>query len=87
MVHDMTRTLARKSRRPMILTEVTHHDVTDLHGHLHLISLPSTVSSSNNRQNLNVVTHVESIKSVVTTTIAIAYHILIEDNSNQSDTS
>jgi hypothetical protein len=27
----------RRSRRPMILTEGIHHDVTDLHGLLHLV--------------------------------------------------
>ena len=72
----------------MILTEVTLHDVTDLHGHLYLIILAIyTVLSSTNTQNVNVVTHVESIKSIVTTAIAKAYHILVEENSNQSDTS
>ena len=30
---------ARRSRRPMIQTEVIYHDVTNLHGLLHLIVL------------------------------------------------
>ena len=71
----------------MILTEVTHHDVTALHGHPNLIILAIYSVVVHQHTKLNVVTHVESIKSVVTTTIATAYHILVEENSNQSDTS
>ena len=44
-VHDVIRgrrrrrTPAGRSRRPMILTEVIHYDVTNLHGLLHPIVL------------------------------------------------
>ena len=44
-----------------LLSEGIHHDVSNLHALLHVMSLPSTVSSTINTHVLNVVRHVENI--------------------------
>jgi len=64
------RTPARKSRRPMILTEVIYHDVMSLTSMVYSswLSLPSTMSSSTNTFGLNVVKHVKNINIAKGTT-------------------
>ena len=52
----------RRSRRPMILTEGIHHDVTDLHRLLHLVVI--AIRSNTNTHELNVVTNVKTIKMI-----------------------
>ena len=51
-------------------------------------SLPSTVSSTSNSHDLNVLTNVENIKkTLMSTIVTTAYRIKDEKNSNWSDTS
>ena len=52
------------------------------------LPLPSTRSLTTKPHDLNVFRHVESIKKIlISTTITTAYHILVEEKFNQSDTS
>ena len=47
------------------------------------LSLPSSVSSTNNSNVLDLVKHVESIKSLMSTTLTTAYHILVKKFSTE----
>ena len=51
------------------------------------LSLLSTVSLTSNSPVSNVVRYVESIKTFMSNTITTAHHVLVEENSNHSDTS
>ena len=46
----------------MILTKGIHHDVTDLHGLLHLVVIAIHSVIDQNTHDLNVVTNVETLK-------------------------
>ena len=54
---------------------------------LSMLSLPSTVSSTSNSPLLNVFRHGERIDNFWSTMTTRAYHILLEENYNRSDTS
>ena len=78
------RTPARRSRRPMILTDVLMMSLTSMVFSSWFI-LPSTVPSTTKPHCINVLRHVD--RTQMSTTITTTYHVLVEDNSNQSDTS
>ena len=63
-----------------ILTNVIHHDVTDIHGLLLLVVLAIHSVLTTNTHDLIVVKHVENKKPSMSTTITTAYHILNEEN-------
>ena len=66
----MRKTPARRSKRPKTLTEVLNHDV-DLHDLLLLVVLAIHIVVSH--QNKGPVTHVENIKTFMSTSITQAY--------------
>ena len=80
------RTPARRSRRPMILTEVIMMSRNSMVSSSWL-PLPSTRWLTTKPHDLNVFRHVESIKkTLMSTTITTAYHILVEEKFNQTKT-
>ena len=66
----MRKTPARRSKRPKTLTEVLNHDV-DLHDLLLLVVLAIHIVVSH--QHKRPVTHVENIKTFMSTSITQAY--------------
>ena len=71
----------------MILTEVIMVSRNSMASSSWLL-LPSTRSLTTKTHELNVFRHVENIKeTLMSTTITTAYHILVEEKFNQSDTS
>ena len=67
----MRKTPARRSKRPKTLTEVLNHVVNDLHDLLLLVVLAIHIVVSH--QNKRPVTHVENIKTFMSTSITQAY--------------
>ena len=76
-----------RRRWPIILTEVIMMSRNSMTSSSWL-PLPSTRSLTTKPHDLNVFRHVENIKeTLMSTTITTAYHILVEEKFNQSDTS